>query len=145
MLKEMTASERAMVWARQRGFDLQVEAINQCDVKSKWAHADMKELYTLTEARASAVIKQEEDLTVHAHHINQRARDVEELEGLLQEQEGLDDITLHHELEALSTHETTLERREAYLDREWKALEDAHAQILVRKLDTNSREASLRD
>jgi hypothetical protein len=45
-------------------------------------------------------------------------RDVEELEGQLLEREErllereeLDDITLHHELEVLSTHESTLECR----------------------------------
>jgi hypothetical protein len=59
---------------------------------------------------------------------------VEELEGQLLEWEGwlleweeLDDIMLCHELEVLSTRESTLERREADLDRERKALEDARA------------------
>jgi hypothetical protein len=36
---------------------------------------------------------------------------VEKLEGLLQEREELDDITLQRELEALSTHEASLDRR----------------------------------
>jgi hypothetical protein len=36
--------------------------------------------------------------------------------GWLLEQEELDDITLRRELEVLSTHETTLEHREANLD-----------------------------
>jgi hypothetical protein len=43
---------------------------------------------------------------------------MEKLEGLLQEREELDDITLRHELEALSTHETSLDRREVNLERE---------------------------
>jgi hypothetical protein len=47
--------------------------------------------------------------------------------GWLLEQEELDDITLRRELEVLSTHETTLERREANLDWERKALEDTQA------------------
>jgi hypothetical protein len=34
MLKRMTMSERAVAWARQHGFDLQVEAIAQCDANS---------------------------------------------------------------------------------------------------------------
>jgi hypothetical protein len=50
---------------------------------------------------------------------------LQELEGQLQEREGhlhereeLDDITLRRELEVLSTRETSLERREAELERE---------------------------
>jgi hypothetical protein len=145
MLKETTVSERAVARARQRGFDLQVEAINQRDANSKRPLADTQELYASTKARASAIIKQEEDLAVRAHQVNQRARDVEELEGQLQEREELDDITLHRELKVLSTRETTLERHEADLDRERKILEDAHAQVLARELDADSREAGLRD
>jgi hypothetical protein len=45
---------------------------------------------------------------------------VEELEGLLQEQEELDDITLRCELEALSTRETCLDHHEADLERSRK-------------------------
>jgi hypothetical protein len=77
---------------------------------------------------------------------------VEELEGQLLEREGrllereeLDDITLCHDLEVLSTHESTLERHEADLDQERKALEDAHADVLAWELDTDSREAGMRD
>jgi protein subunit release factor B len=84
--------------------------------------------------------------------VNQRAWDVEELEGQLQEREGqllereeLDDIILRHELEVLSTRETSLERRQANLDRERNALEDARAQILARELDADSQETNLRD
>jgi hypothetical protein len=82
---------------------------------------------------------------VRAHQVNQRGREVEELEGLLQEREGLDDITLRHELKALSTHETSLGRREADLEREQKALEDARAQILACELDADAQETRLRD
>jgi hypothetical protein len=52
---------------------------------------------------------------------------VEKLEGLLQEREELDDITLWCELEALSTHETSLDHREAKLEQEQKALKDTLA------------------
>jgi hypothetical protein len=83
----MTVSEGAAAWARQHGFDLQVEAIAQRDTNSKWALADVQELYASAEARAGAVIKQE-DLAVHARHVNQRAWEVDELEGKLQEREG---------------------------------------------------------
>jgi hypothetical protein len=62
-----------------------VEAITQCDADSKWALADVQELYASAEARINAVIKQEEDLAVHAHQVNQQVREVEELEGQLQE------------------------------------------------------------
>jgi hypothetical protein len=64
MLNRMTVLERVVAWARQHGFDLQVEAITQCDADSKRALVDAQELYASAEARASAVIKQEEDLTV---------------------------------------------------------------------------------
>jgi hypothetical protein len=128
MLKETTVSERAAVRAHQRGFDLQVEAINQRDADSKRALADAQELYASAEARASAIIKQQEDL-----------------ERQLLEREELDDITLRRELEVLGTRESTLDCREADLDRERKALEDTRAQILARELDADSREAGLRD
>jgi hypothetical protein len=52
---------------------------------------------------------------------------VEKLEGLLQEREELDDITLQRELKVLSTRETSLDCREADLEQEQKALEDARA------------------
>jgi hypothetical protein len=52
---------------------------------------------------------------------------VEELERQLLEREELDDIMLHRELEVLGTRESTLDRRKADLDREWKALEDTRA------------------
>jgi uncharacterized protein (DUF3084 family) len=145
MLKEITVFERAVAREHQRSFDLHVEAINQHDADSKRALADLQELYASAEARASAVIKQEEDLDVCVHQVNQRAWDVEELEGKPLEQEELDGITLRHELEVLSTRESTLEHREVNLDREQKALEDARAQVLAHELDTDSREAGLRD
>jgi hypothetical protein len=107
-----------------------VEAIAQRDADSQQAHADAQDLYASVEARASAVIKQE-DLVVRARQVNQR--------------EELDDITLRCELEALSTRETSLDRREADLEREQKALEDACAQILACKLDADARETRLRD
>jgi hypothetical protein len=59
--------------------------------------------------------------------------------------EELDNITLCHELEVLGTRESTLDHREADHDREWKALEDSHTQILVHELDADSREANVRD
>jgi uncharacterized protein (DUF3084 family) len=90
----MTMSERAVVWARQHGFDLQVEAIAQRDADSRRAHADARELYASVEARASTVTKQEEELAAHARQVNQREQEVEKLEGVLQEWEELDDITL---------------------------------------------------
>jgi uncharacterized protein (DUF3084 family) len=70
---------------------------------------------------------------------------VEELERRLLEQEELDEIMLRRELEALGTHESCLDRREAELDREREGLKDAHVQILARELDADAREAGLRD
>jgi hypothetical protein len=61
---------------------------------SRWALADARELYASAEARASAVTKQEDDLVVRARQVTQREQEVEKLEGLLQEREELDDITL---------------------------------------------------
>jgi hypothetical protein len=57
----------------------------------------------------------------------------------------MDGITLRRELEALSTHESGPERREAELDREREAFKDARVQILARELDAEAREAGLRD
>jgi hypothetical protein len=88
MLKRMTVSERAVAWARQHGFDLQVEAITQRDADSKRDLADAQELYALAEVWADAVIKQKEDLAMQACQVNQRVQEVEELEGQLQEREG---------------------------------------------------------
>jgi hypothetical protein len=88
MLKDTTVSKRVVARARQHGFNLQVEAITQRDADSKRALSNSQELYALAKARASAIIKQEEDLTVCALQVNQQVRDVEELEGQLQEREG---------------------------------------------------------
>jgi hypothetical protein len=145
MLKRMTVSERVVVQARQHGFDLQVEAIAQRDADSRWGLFDAQELYASAKARASAVTKQEEDFAMHACQVNHREQEVEKLEELLQEQEELDDTTLRCELEALSNRKTCLDRREANLKREQKALEDAHAQILARELDADARDTGLRD
>jgi hypothetical protein len=59
-------SEMAAAWARQHGFNLQMEAITQCDTDSQWALADARELYASAEAQASAVTKQEEELVARA-------------------------------------------------------------------------------
>jgi hypothetical protein len=82
---------------------------------------------------------------VHARQVNQREREVEKLDMLLQEREKLDDITLRRELEALSTRETSLDRREADLEWEHKALEDTRAQILACEHDADARDTGLRD
>jgi hypothetical protein len=145
MLKRTMVPERVAARARQHGFDMQVEAIAQRDGDSWRALADAQELYVLAEARANAVTKQEEELVVRARRVNQRERELEKLEGLLQEREELDDITLRCELEALGTRETSLDRREADLEREQIALEDARAQILARELNTDARDTGLRD
>jgi hypothetical protein len=133
MLKRTTVSERATTWARQHGFDLQLEAIAQRNADSKRALADAQELY----ASADAVIKLEEDLVVRVCQGNQWAWEVEELEGQLQEREELDDITLRRE--------TSLEHLEGELEQEWKALEDARTQIIAQEIDADSWETGLRD
>jgi septal ring factor EnvC (AmiA/AmiB activator) len=107
-----------------------VEAIAQRDIDSRWALADERELHASTEARASVVTKQVEKLAACACQVNQWEQEVEKLEGLLQE---------------LSTRETSLDRREADLKREQKALEDVYAQILARELDMDAHDTRLRD
>jgi hypothetical protein len=64
MLKETSVTERAEARGRQRGFNLQAEAIELRDADSKRALADAQELY------ADA---QEEDLTACTRQVNQRA------------------------------------------------------------------------
>jgi hypothetical protein len=64
MLKETSVTERAEARGRQRGFNLQAEAIELRDADSKRALADAQELY------ADA---QEEDLTARTRQVNQRA------------------------------------------------------------------------
>jgi hypothetical protein len=145
MLKETTATERAEARGCQRGFDLQAEAIELCDADSRRALTDAQELYASAEARAAIIIKQEEDLAVRTRQVDQRAREVEELERWLLEREELDEITLRHELEALGTRESGLDRREAELDREREGLKDARVQILARELDADAQEAGRRD
>jgi hypothetical protein len=113
MLKETTVTERAEARGRQRGFDLQAEAIELRDADSRRALADAQELYASAEARAAVVIKQEEDLAARTRQVNQRAREVEELERQLLEREELDEITLRRELEALGTLESGLDRCKA--------------------------------
>jgi hypothetical protein len=145
MLKETMTTERADARGRQCGFDLQAEAMELRDADSRRALTDAQELYASAEAHAIVVIKQEEDLVARTHQVNQRAREVEELERRLLEREDMDGITLRCELEALSTHESGLERHEAELDREREAFKDARIQILARELDAEAREAGLRD
>jgi uncharacterized protein (DUF3084 family) len=147
MLKETTVTERAEARGRgrQRGFDLQAEAIELRDADSRRTLTDAQELYASAEARAAIIIKQEEDLAARTRQVNQRAREVEELERQLLEREELDEITLRRELEALGTRESCLDRREAELDREREGLKDARVQILARELDADAREAGLRD
>jgi hypothetical protein len=82
---------------------------------------------------------------VRTRQVNQRAREVEELERRLLEREELDEIMLRRELEALGTRESGLNRHEAELDREREGLKDARVQILARELDADAREAGLRD
>jgi hypothetical protein len=57
MLKETTATERAEARGRQRGFDLQAEAIELHDADSRRVLADTQELYASAEVRATVVIK----------------------------------------------------------------------------------------
>jgi hypothetical protein len=73
-------------------------------------------LYSLVEARANAVIEQEEDLTTHTRDVNEWALLVEALEERPLEREGLDDLKLSTELEGLATHESALEAERQALE-----------------------------
>jgi hypothetical protein len=66
-------------------------------------------LYSLVEARANAIIEQEEDLTTHTRDVNEWALLVEALEERPLEREGLDDLKLSTELEGLATRKSALE------------------------------------
>jgi CRISPR/Cas system CMR-associated protein Cmr5 small subunit len=58
----------------------QLAAINQRDIDSAQMLTDAKEMYAFIEAHASAIIKQEEDLTTGTRVIDQWEHVVEELE-----------------------------------------------------------------
>jgi hypothetical protein len=145
MLKETTVTKRAEARGRQRGFDLQAEAIELRDTDSRRALTDVQELYTSAEARAAVVIKQEEYLAARTRQVNQRAREVEELERRLLEREEPNEIMLRRELKALGTREAGLDKCEAELDREREGLKDARVQILAHELNADAREAGLKD
>jgi hypothetical protein len=68
---------------------------------------------------------------------------MEELEQRLQEREGLDDIKLGRDLEALATHESNLDDREAILEAEQKALEDDRLTVMAQELAADIREPDL--
>jgi hypothetical protein len=70
MLKETTVTKRAAARGRQRGFDLQAEAIEWRDADSRRALADAQELYASAKAWANVVIKQEEDLAARTWQVN---------------------------------------------------------------------------
>jgi hypothetical protein len=65
------------------------------------------------------------------------------LEQRLQEREGLVDIKLGRELEALAIHESNLDSHEATLEVEEKVLEDAHLMVTTCELAADVREAEL--
>jgi hypothetical protein len=100
-----------------------------------------KELYASVDTRANTTIKQEEELVVHIRTVVERERAVEELEQRLLEREGLDNIKLGRELEALATRESNLDDREATPKAEQKALEDARLTVMARELAADVREA----
>jgi hypothetical protein len=79
ILKETTVTERAEARGRQRGFNLQAEAIELRDADSRRALTDAQELYASAEAQANVVIKQEEDLAARTRQVNQQTCEVEEL------------------------------------------------------------------
>jgi hypothetical protein len=112
--------------------DQQLALINQHNGDSQRMLADTKELYASAEAHANTLIKREEDLTTRVRTIDERSQSSEQLEERLLEREELDDLNLNHELEGLATSESILEHREAALEVEQKALEDARVTVFFR-------------
>jgi hypothetical protein len=68
---------------------------------------------------------------------------MDELEQKLQEREALDDLRLDCELAGLTTHESSMENREAALVAEQKDFEDVYASVLAHELATNLKENAL--
>jgi hypothetical protein len=80
---------------------------------------------------------------MHIHVVVEREQAVEELEQRLQEREGLDDIELGCELEAIITCESNLNSHEATLEMEQKALEDSRLTVVSRGVAADVRETDL--
>jgi hypothetical protein len=90
MHKEWTTPKKTRANARQRHLDMREEllerqrsAIDELDTTSHEMLSNAKELYTLAEARSNTTIKQEEELIVRIHAMDERERAVEELEQKL--------------------------------------------------------------
>jgi hypothetical protein len=77
------------------------------------------------------------------HAVVEREQVVEDLEQRLHEREGLDDIKLDRKLEALATHEFSLDSHEATLEVGQKALEDACLTVMARELSADVWETNL--
>jgi hypothetical protein len=68
---------------REELLERQRSAIDELDTTSHEMLSNAKELYTLAEARSNTTIKQEEELIVRIHAMDERERAVEELEQKL--------------------------------------------------------------
>jgi hypothetical protein len=68
---------------------------------------------------------------------------VVELEQRPEEREGLDDIKFGRELETLTTHESSLNRREATLEAGQKDLKDARLTVTTHELAANIKGTDL--
>jgi hypothetical protein len=128
---------------REELLERQQAAINDLIAASQKILSDAKELYATAEAWANTTIKQEEELAVHIRAVAKWVQVVEELEQRLQEREGLDDIKLGREFEALATRDSSLDSHEATLEVGQKALEDACHTITAHELAADIRETNL--
>jgi DNA-binding transcriptional regulator YbjK len=76
--------------------------------------------------------------------VAERTQAVEQLVDQLLEREALDDLNLNPKLEGLATRESSPEHREATLEAEHKALEDARVMVFSCELTTEIKETNLK-
>jgi hypothetical protein len=159
LLKKQMTFEKEKAKVRQKCLDVMEILLdrrhaiaNKLDVQTQKLLNDAKELYATVEARANAIIKQQEDLNAEVVAMAQQEQTVADQELKLQEREEQDDLRLKRELEDLASHESDLSNREATLATERKDLEETRAGVLARELTVdiwdvclNSKEEELVD
>jgi hypothetical protein len=118
LLKRRMTSEKEKAWAKQKRLDVMEVLYNRrqavadkLDAQTQKLLHEAKELYAATEACANATIKQQEDLNAQAMTTAQWEQAVVEQVLKLQEREEQDDLRLEHELEALTSHKSDLNKK----------------------------------
>jgi hypothetical protein len=105
--------------------------------------ANAKDLYADVEAHANTTIKKEEDLIVCSLAISEQERAVVEKEWDIQVHSEAVDARLEHELKGVTSHEASLDTREAALVEERKNLEETRLIVCNCELTTDIRHARL--